>query len=129
MRFAHTLPTIVLASLGAFAPAQTTQPSAISTFSVAAIDREVQSLYQSAQKHMVRVSVPVRYSATPGEQHPLVKWSPQIDPKVQSLAEALRNNGRHIFVDTAVSATQPSGTTQVVPDSARVPLPSLINTV
>lgn len=130
MRLVHTLPTIVLASLAAFAPAQSIAPKPDPALSIAALDREVQALYSSAQKHVVRVIVPVRYAANPAEQHPLVKWGSQIDPKVQqSLAEALRNGGKHVFVDTARSATQPAATTQAVPDSARIPLPSLVSFV
>src|SRR4051812_36913804 len=127
MRLSTLLAAIAVSSAAALAPAQTTQAASSATAPLQALDREVRSLYQATERHTVRVVVPVRITNI-AEQHPLIKWAPQIDPRV--LAEAARQQNGRIFVDVIRPATQPSATNASAPavDSARIPLPTQITT-
>ena len=108
------LTAIALAALtvGSFltgaALAQSTRPA------LDAIERDVRTLYQSSQRQIVRVTVPIILPTRVVEQeHPLVKWPAQIDPKIlQVLAAQQRGGAPTVFVEPPRPAATQASTQQ-----------------
>src|SRR6185437_10885335 len=121
MRTTIKLTTITLAALtvGSFlnraAMAQATRPA------LDAIERDVRTLYQSSQRQIVRVTVPIILPTRIVEQeHPLVKWRAQIDPKIlQVLAAQQRGGAPMVFVEPPRPATTQSATPSAAQPSTR----------
>ncbi len=115
MRTSYTLTAMVFGSfLAGAAMAQSTRPA------LEAVERDVRTLYQSSQRNIVRVTVPIILSARLVEQeHPLVKWSGQIDPKIMQALAAQHGGSPMIFIESPRPATQSS--TQSTTQSATQP--------
>jgi hypothetical protein len=97
--------------------AQSTRPA------LHAFSNEVQQLYRDAQRHLVRVQVPVRVPY----DHPLIKWRTQLDPALLERLDAARARGQSpgLYLEPSPIHRSSPATTQSGADGqpARIPLP------
>ena len=79
------------------------QQSATTRPALAALDRELQTLFDHAKACTVRAQVPVHLST----EHPLVKWRAQLDPKLQE--QVARGDLPRLYLEpTTAPATAPA---------------------